>query len=204
LWAPGDRPECRPVAVGDERWHAANLLNPSELPLPAPSPFEFPPDRPVTIEVFGRVAVVVLRGDLERYEDDYLAETVDHAVRCGHHHLVLDLTATTLVDRDSYRAIVRGLSGLKRIANAAVVMAGASTPMQHMLRAVEADLLFTLYPARGAALAALRDPSRPPNDGWRTIPPPPLDTPIERQPDQVVPTPDWLEPAPSTEQVPAH
>jgi len=169
--------------------------------LPAPSPFELPPERPATIEVFGRVGVIVLRGDLDRYEDDDLAEIVEYAVRCGHHHLVLDMTATTFLDCHSYRGILRGLAGLKRIANSAVVIAGASTPVQHMLAAVEADLLFTLYPARGAALGALRDPSRPPNDGWRTIPPPQLVPPRERAAEPAAAS-GWLEPAPPSRQVP--
>ncbi len=173
--------------------------------MPAPSPFEIPPDRPITIEVFGRVAAVVLRGDLGRYDDEYLANTVDYAVRCGHHHLVLDLTATTSIDGHAYHAIVQGLSGLTRISNAAVVIAGASTPVQHMLAGLEADRLFTLHPARGAALGALRDPSRPPNDGWRTIPPPPLVPPREREAEHA-PAPaaaEWLEQAPPGRHVPA-
>jgi hypothetical protein len=72
-----------------------------------------------------------------------------------------------------------------------------------MLAAVEADLLFTLYPARGAALAALRDPSRPPNDGWRTIPPPRLVPPREREAERA-PAADWLEPAAPGRPVPTH
>ena len=177
--------------------------------MPAPSPFEIPPERPITIEVFGRVAVIVLRGDLDRYEDEELAEAVGYAVRCGHHHLVLELTATTFLDCHSYRGILRGLTGLKQITNAAVVIAGASTPVQHMLAAVEADLLFTMFPARGIALATLRDPSRPPSDGWRTIPPPTLVPPRERSVDRE-PAPGWVESTPSiettpaTEHVPAH
>jgi anti-anti-sigma factor len=184
-----------------------NLLNSPEPPLSAPSPFEHSPERPITIEVFGRVGMIVLRGDLDRYGDDDLAEAVEYAVRCGHHHLVLDLTATTFLDCHSYRGIVRGLAGLKKISNAAVVIAGASTPVQHMLSAVEADLLFTLFPSRGAALAALRDPSRPPNDGWRTIPPPTLVAPRERPVEQPVahePAPAWVEPAPTGDRIPTH
>ncbi len=161
-----------------------------------------PPERPITIEVFGRVAMIVLRGDLDRYADNNLAEAVEYAVRCGHHHLVLDLTATTFFDCHSYRGIVRGLAGLKPITNASVVIAGASAPVQHMLSAVEADLLFTLFPSRGAALAALRDPSRPPNDGWRTIRPPALVPPRER-PAEPEPASGWVEPTPSSERVSA-
>ncbi len=148
--------------------------------MPAPSPFENPPERSITIEVFGRSAVVVLRGDLDRQEDDDLAEAVAYAVRCGHHRLVLDFTTTTFLDCGSYRGILRGLGGLEKITSAAVVIAGAGAAVERMLYVLEADLLFTLFPARGTALAALRDPSRPPNDGWRTIPPPRLVPPRER------------------------
>jgi anti-anti-sigma factor len=159
--------------------------------LPAPSLFELSPERPVSIEVFGRSVVICLPGDLDNQDDGHLAEVIDYAIRCGHHRLVLDLTAATHLDCSSYRSILRGLQGLQQVRQSAVVVAGASGPVRRMLHVLEADLIFTEYPSRGAALAALRDPSRPPNDGWRTIAPPALVPPRVRaiEPE---PAPDWL------------
>jgi anti-anti-sigma factor len=157
--------------------------------LPAPSPSEDAPPRRIAIEAFGRAAVVALPGDLDQLDDDHLAEAIDHAIRCGHHHLVLDFTETTYLDSRSYRAIIHALGALHRCQNSAVVLAGARGLAERLLRVLEADLVFTVFATRGDALRALRDPSRPPNDGWRTIPPPGLVPPGRERTVEPEPTP---------------
>ena len=135
--------------------------------MPAPSSFPSPPPRPLTIEVFGRAAVVALPGDLRHHADDGLVRTLQYAVACGHQHLVLDFTPATSVDRRSFAILVDALTRLELHPHGAVVLAGAGA-IGDLLDVRDGDLLFTSFPSRGDALRALRDPSRRMQDGWRT------------------------------------
>jgi anti-anti-sigma factor len=146
----------------------------------------------ITIEVFGRVAVVVLPGDLDWHDEDHLTEVIDYAIRCGHHHLVLDFTAATYLSAHAYGVVVHALGALHRLPHSAVVLAGADGPVKRLLQVLEADLMFTVFLTRGDALRALRDPSRPPNDGWRTIPPPSLVPPRPERAVEPEPTLTWF------------
>ena len=159
-------------------------LEPSELlPSPAPSPpFASPTARPVTIEVFGRTAVVALPGDLDQQPDGELARSIDYAIRCGHQHLVLDFTQATFLDCRSFRILLRAVARLDH-PNSAVVLAGAQGVVLRTLDVLQGDLLFTTFPSRADALRALRDPSREMNEGWRTLGPPELLAPRELMPE---------------------
>ena len=146
----------------------------------------------MTIEVFGRVAVIALPGELQRHADHDLARTIEYAVACGHQHLVLDFTPATSLDDRSFGVLVRTLPHLELHPRGAVVVAGARGEVGRLLDGLAGDLMFTSFASRADALRALRDPSRRMHDGWRTATPPELPARPDAVPTSEARVGSWL------------
>jgi anti-sigma B factor antagonist len=78
-------------------------------------------------------------------------------VENGHSRFVIDLTTMSFVDSSGLGALV-GI--LKRVGNRGeIVLCGLSDSVRQMFKITRMDQVFTTYPTRSAAVAALREAS---------------------------------------------
>jgi anti-anti-sigma factor len=122
----------------------------------------------VTTEAFGRhESYVRLTGEFDLAQTASLGDAIEGEIRRGHRHLVIDLSAATLVDCASIGTVLRAVMPLRRDPDATVVLAGPTGVVKRLFDLIQLERLFDIVPDVGEATRRAVAADHPPVDGWR-------------------------------------
>lgn len=114
-------------------------------------------------------AIVLVDGDLDMETAPQLERHLADHIADGHRHLVLDLTQATFLDSTALRVLITTITPLQEDADAVVVLAGTHGIVERALATSGIGQMFTSFPTRREAVAALTGSAEPLRDGWRAV-----------------------------------
>jgi stage II sporulation protein AA (anti-sigma F factor antagonist) len=114
-------------------------------------------------------AIVLVDGDLDMETAPQLERHLADRIAHGHRHLVLDLTGATFLDSTALRVLLTTIAPLQDEADAAVVLAGTHGIVERALTTSGIGPMFTSFPTRPEAVAALTESAEPLCEGWRAV-----------------------------------
>jgi stage II sporulation protein AA (anti-sigma F factor antagonist) len=114
-------------------------------------------------------AIVLVDGDLDMETAPQLERHLADQIADGHRHLVLDLTEATFLDSTALRVLITTVAPLQDEADAAVVLAGTHGIVERALATSGIGQMFTSFPTRREAVAALTGSAEPLREGWRAV-----------------------------------
>jgi anti-sigma B factor antagonist len=122
----------------------------------------------VTVRRFAAHGVCLeSRGELDIAAVPLFRETISAAIAEGHRHVVLDLTAATLLDCACLGAILAEMRPLRAESDAALVLAGATGSVERLLELLEFDRTCSMVPSVEAATTLVLSPNCARVEGWR-------------------------------------
>jgi anti-anti-sigma factor len=133
-----------------------------------------PPSEPTVIAApLGmRTWLVELGGECDLCCAEAVRAQIERGLGLGHRHVLVDLSAATLLDCTILGVLLSAVSGLRHDAEAAVALAGVSGPVARFLDIVHIRELFDVYAERDDALDALdHDDGARCREGWKAITP---------------------------------
>jgi anti-sigma B factor antagonist len=122
----------------------------------------------VTTEAFSQHGSYVrIAGELDLAYAARFGEAIEGEITRGHRHLVIDLSAATLLDCASIGTLLRAVAPLRHEPDAAIVLAGATGIVKRFLDLIQLDRLFDILPDVDQATEHATATDRQHVDGWR-------------------------------------
>jgi anti-sigma B factor antagonist len=108
-------------------------------------------------------------GELDLSLAPRFGEVITGEIDRGHHRLVIDLSAATLLDCASVGTLLRAVAALSLEPRAAVVLAGPRGIVLRLLTLLELELIFEILPDAETAIELARANVPLLAEGWRGV-----------------------------------
>jgi anti-anti-sigma factor len=131
-----------------------------------------PPSEPAVVAgpLGVRTWLVELSGECDLCCAEAVRAEIERGLALGHRHVLVDLSAATLLDCTILGVLLSAVSSLRHDPEAAVALAGLCGPVARFLDIVHIRELFDVYDDRSDALDALdHDGGGPRRQGWKAI-----------------------------------